>query len=96
MVRPGRPRPHSRARAPEDPAPGEPFCYAGKAHPELAPSGQLLVTYVCNFWAADPEEIAPVLERLRTSPTFYRPRVLLFRVPPASGQTWLRSISSRG
>ena len=71
----------------DEPLPGERFCYAGKAHPELAHGGRLLVTYVCNFWSARNGELGAVLERLRTSPAFYRPRVLRLRVPDASGQT---------
>jgi len=72
------------ARVPElaradGPAPGEPFCYAAKAHPELAGSGELVVTYVCNLFARGPGEETAVLERLRTTPSLYRPRVL--RVP---------------
>ena len=64
-----------------DPEPGEPFCYAGKAHPELAPSGELLVTWVCNLYAPHEHEIPEVLERLRTSPTLYRPRTLRIQIP---------------
>ena len=64
-----------------DPEPGEPFCYAGKAHPELAPSGELLVTWVCNLYAPDDREIPEVLERLRTTPTLYRPRTLRIPIP---------------
>lgn len=64
-----------------DPEPGEPFCYAGKAHPELAPSGELLVTWVCNLYAPDEREIPEVLERLRTTPTLYRPRTRRIPIP---------------
>jgi len=66
-----------------DPEPGELFCYAGKAHPELAPSGDLLVTYVCNLFAETGDEDASVLERLRTTPSIYRPRAVRVAVPPA-------------
>lgn len=64
-----------------DPEPGEPFCYAGKAHPELAPSRELLVTWVCNLYAPHEHEIPEVLERLRTTPTLYRPRTLRIQIP---------------
>ncbi len=64
-----------------DPAPGEPFCYAGKAHPELAPSGALLVTWVCNLYAAPEDEVGAVLERLRTTPSLYRPRARRIAIP---------------
>lgn len=65
-----------------DPLPGEPFCYAAKAHPELAPSGMLFVTWVCNFFAERPEETPHVLERLRATPATYRPRTARFALPP--------------
>lgn len=68
-----------------DAEPGEPFCYAGKAHPELAPSGELVVTWVCNLFAERPDEIPAVLERLRTTPSLYRPRLARLAVPPAVG-----------
>lgn len=73
-------------RAPElasasDPEPGEPFCYAGKAHPELAVSGALLVTWVCNFYAESDEETPAVLERLRATKSFYRPHAIRLAVP---------------
>ncbi len=64
-----------------DPEPGEPFCYAGKAHPELAPSGALLVTWVCNLYAAPGDDVGAVLERLRTTPSLYRPRARRIAVP---------------
>ena len=64
-----------------DPEPGERFCYAGKAHPELAPSGSLLVTWVCNLFAEPGEDVGAVLERLRTTPSLYRPRALRIAVP---------------
>jgi len=64
-----------------DPEPGEPFCYAGKAHPELAASGALLVTWVCNFFADSDDETPAVLERLRTTESFYRPHAMRLAVP---------------
>ncbi len=64
-----------------DPEPGEPFCYAGKAHPELAPSGELFVTWVCNLYASNELEIPAVLERLRNVPGLYRPRTIRLKVP---------------
>lgn len=73
--------PSTRAGAP-DSEPGELFCYAGKAHPELAGSGELLVTYVCNVFAETGDEEASVLERLRTTPSLYRPRAVHLSVPP--------------
>jgi hypothetical protein len=65
----------------EDPPPGEPFCYAGKAHSEYARSGRLLVTYVCNLWSEREDEVPAVLERLRTTPSLYRPQVVRLAVP---------------
>jgi len=73
----------SSAGGGSDPEPGELFCYAGKAHPELAASGELLVTYVCNVFAETGEADAAVLERLRTTPSLYRPRPVRLAVPPA-------------
>lgn len=64
-----------------DPLPGEPFCYAAKAHPELAPSGELFVTWVCSLFPERPEETPRVLERLRTTPEIYRPRAARFELP---------------
>ena len=64
-----------------DALPGELFCYAAKAHPELAGSAELLVTYVCNVYAERGEELPAVLERLRTTPSIYRPRALRIAVP---------------
>ena len=66
-----------------DPLPGELFCYAAKAHPELARSAELLVTYVCNVYAERDDELPAVLERLRTTPSIYRPQALRFDVPPS-------------
>lgn len=66
-----------------NPAPGELFCYAGKAHPELADGGKLLVTYVCNVYAESGDDDASVLERLRTTPSLYRPRAVRVSVPLA-------------
>lgn len=69
-----------------DPEPGEPFCYAGKAHPELAPSGALLVTWVCNLHAGPGDDVGAVLERLRRTPSLYRPRVRRVDVPEIDRQ----------
>ena len=82
-------RPTSLGHVPElasrpDPLPGELFCYAAKAHPELAPSAELLVTYVCNVYAERGKELPAVLERLRTTPSIYRPRALRLDVPRLS------------
>lgn len=68
------------ARA-EDPEAGEPFCYAGKAHPELAPSGELVVSYVCNLFTGPADPIAAVLERLRTTTSIYRPKLVRVPIP---------------
>lgn len=68
--------------AAEDPLPGEPFCYAGKAHPELAPSGELVVSYVCNVFAERDDRVAEVLERLRTTGWIYRPKLVRVPLPP--------------
>lgn len=65
-----------------DPLPGEPFCYAGKAHPELAPSGELAVSYVCNVFADRDDGVAAVLERLRTTVWIYRPKLVRVPLPP--------------
>lgn len=65
----------------EDPVPGEPFCYAGKAHPELAPEGELLVSYVCNVFADGDDPIGAVLERLRTTTGIYRPKLVRVPIP---------------
>ena len=64
-----------------DPEPGEPFCYAAKAHPQFAESGRLLVSYVCNVFAETEADISAVLERLRTTPSLYRPRAVRLAVP---------------
>ena len=66
-----------------DPLPGELFCYAAKAHPELAPSAELLVTYVCNIYGERDDELPALLERLRTTPSIYRPQALRLGVPPS-------------
>ena len=57
------------------------FCYAGKAHPQFAPEGQLLVTYVCNLFARSPQEVPAVLERLRETPSLYRPKIVPIELP---------------
>jgi hypothetical protein len=64
-----------------DPGPGAPFCYAGKAHPQFAGPGQLVVTYVCNLFAEPGDEVAAVLERLRLTPSLYRPRAVRLSIP---------------
>lgn len=79
-------KPHALYRIPElarpdGPPAGEPFCYAAKAHPELARAGRLLVTYVCNLFATREDEVPAVLERLRATPALYRPRVVELPVP---------------
>lgn len=71
----------SELEARADPLPGELFCYAGKAHPELAHSAELLVTWVCNVYAERDDEIGAVLERLRTTRSIYRPQVRRIEVP---------------
>ncbi|MFO0688035.1 MAG: DUF4185 domain-containing protein [Myxococcota bacterium] len=65
-----------------DPEPGEPFCYAGKAHPELAAAGRLVVSYVCNVYADRDDAAFSALERLRTSPGIYRPKLVRLPIPP--------------
>jgi hypothetical protein len=57
------------------------FCYAGKAHPEFAEPGNLLVTYVCNLFARSDEEAPKILRRLLASPDLYRPRVISLPIP---------------
>jgi hypothetical protein len=57
------------------------FCYAGKAHPQFSIPGELLVTYVCNFFAKDPTETLMILEKLRTRVDLYRPRALPVTMP---------------
>ncbi|MBY0402115.1 hypothetical protein K2X89_17610, partial [Myxococcota bacterium] len=59
-----------------------PFCYAGKAHPELAPEGRLAVSYVCNLFVDGDDAVGAVLERLRTTHGTYRPRIMDVAVPP--------------
>jgi len=58
------------------------FCYAAKAHPQFAPVGNLLVTYVCNLFARNEDELIPVLERLANSPDLYRPIAVSLPIPP--------------
>jgi hypothetical protein len=63
------------------------FCYAGKAHPQFAAPRSLVVTYVCNLFARDPQQTRRVLLRLRESAHLYRPRALPVPIPdlpPAS------------
>jgi hypothetical protein len=57
------------------------FCYAAKAHPQFAPAGRLLITYVCNLFARDTGEVAPVLRRLAETPSLYRARAVSLPVP---------------
>jgi hypothetical protein len=57
------------------------FCYAGKAHAQFSTATELVVTYVCNLYAREPEEAYVVLERLRESPDLYRPRALSIELP---------------
>ena len=57
------------------------FCYAAKAHPQFAPAGRLLVTYVCNLFARDAAEVSPVLRRLAETPSLYRARAVSLPVP---------------
>jgi hypothetical protein len=59
------------------------FCYAGKAHPQFAKEAELVVTYVCNLFAALPDSESEVLDRLRTSTQLYRPRVTTLKFAPA-------------
>lgn len=57
------------------------FCYAAKAHPQFAPAGRLLITYVCNLFARDAAEITPVLRRLADTPSLYRATAVSLAVP---------------
>ena len=57
------------------------FCYAAKAHPQFAPPGSLLVTYVCNLFARNESEIVPILERLAKSPKLYRAKAVSLPIP---------------
>lgn len=66
----------------DDALPGRPYCYAGRAHPQFAPSGTLLLTWVCNLFAAPGDAVPAVLERLRNSPELYRPHAVRVPVPP--------------
>lgn len=50
------------------------FCYAAKAHPQFSSQTELVITYVCNLFANQPEETPEILERLRTNTNLYRPR----------------------
>jgi len=52
------------------------FCYAAKAHPEYAPPGELLFTYVCNLFTPTGEDDWTVLVRLFEEMELYRPRVV--------------------
>jgi hypothetical protein len=78
-----------------DPVDENLFCYAGKAHPQFASRGKILITYVCNLFAASARDHDPdldtnlsapadrlaILERLRMSPQIYRPRAALVEHP---------------
>lgn len=55
------------------PGPGEPFCYAGKAHPQLSTPYALRATYVCNLAAPSAADELPTLRQLARSPDLYRP-----------------------
>jgi len=57
------------------------FCYAAKAHPQFAPAGRLLITYVCNLFARNESEIIPVLRRLADSPDLYRAKAVSLPIP---------------
>jgi hypothetical protein len=50
----------------------ETFCYAAKEHPEFAPPGKLLLTYVCN-------SLTPM--KVATNPTIYFPKAVLVPLP---------------
>jgi hypothetical protein len=52
------------------------FCYAAKEHPQLAPEGELLITYVCNLFTRDGEDSFAVLGRLLDTMYLYRPRAV--------------------
>lgn len=62
------------------------FCYAGKAHPQFALQGELLVTYVCNLYARNAGEASSILRRLRDSPDLYRPRAVKVELPPIESE----------
>jgi hypothetical protein len=57
------------------------FCYAGKAHPQFAQRGELIVSYVCNLFATSEGDALTVLEELLASPGIYRPRVISIEFP---------------
>jgi hypothetical protein len=57
------------------------FCYAAKAHPQFAPPGRLLVSYVCNLFARNEREVEPILRRLARSPDLYRARFVEIPLP---------------
>jgi len=63
------------------------FCYAAKAHPQFASPGELVVTYVCNLFARNPDETIEILERLQESGDLYRPRALSLPIPPVLEST---------
>lgn len=61
------------------------FCYAGKAHPQFGGPRRLVVTYVCNLFAQDPDETLETLDELIRRTDLYRPRAVSLPMPrPAS------------
>ena len=52
------------------------LCYAAKAHPQFSSPGELVVTYVCNLFARNPEETTAILQKLRERVDLYRPRAI--------------------
>jgi hypothetical protein len=69
------------------------FCYAAKAHPQLARPGRLLVTYVCNLFARNETETLAVLQRLTESPSLYRARAVSVPIPGPSSSSISRGAS---
>jgi hypothetical protein len=57
------------------------FCYAAKEHPQYAPEGRLLLTYVCNLFAPAGQDEWVVLSRLAEQMNLYRPRVVELPLP---------------
>jgi len=55
---------------------GRPFCYAGKAHPQLPAGAGTWITYVCNLFAASPEDDFAVLRALAANDSIYRPKAI--------------------
>ena len=52
------------------------FCYAAKEHPQLARDGDILFTYVCNFFTPTGEDPYAILRRLFARMDLYRPQVV--------------------